>query len=400
MRVLFVGGYKSPEFLRWDGKVNEGLGGLRKLPAILRALVMAGHEVRVISSAVSVESSFRIQPRTETVVEFPEGQVKTVHVATTSLKPWGGLWACIATRREALKTAVEWQPDVVCAYNGLLAESMSLTAIHKRMGTPLVVEVEDVAGVRSRGMNPKPLLDRLGWKTLKDRIAGFILINKSLVQILECGIRPWMLLPGVVDEQLVRLASARSLPFSGVTRRVIYTGGLSSDRGADRLLASLEFLPPGWQLVVSGAGPLAVDFKKAEEKDPNRCRSLGFVPLAEMYREMTTADVTINTPEKLTEQGGVFPFKMFEYIASGTHIISPKLPDVGGPSLKFFQRWDGSPTQLGGLLQRAESDYNAESKERNAARDWVLSNFDLPGISRNIDQLLKSVVKNRPTAVR
>ena len=388
MRILFIGPYKSQNFLTWDGVQGAELGGLRKMPMVFRALLKAGHEVRVVSSAVAARHRYDWQPMMKTTEEFPEGRIEVIHAPTTGLKPWGGLLTCLTTRRIVLQVAREWRPDIAYSYNGLLAEAVSLLSFRRCFQLPLIVEINDFPGVRSRGVNPKAKLDVMGWKYLEPKISGFVLVNSGLLTKIPLGSRPVFILPGIVDEYLLRVAQTRVRPFYRTMRTLMYSGGLSAGRGADRLLQIFPLMPENWRLVVSGSGPLLPDFQRLAQANPERCVCLGFIPVEKMFEALGQADAVINTPELLTTETGVFPFKIMEYIASGGHVISPPLPSVGGLDLKWFQRWNGDPAQMRTILESAATDYEKETVQRNSTIQWVLENYSIAGVARHLNAFL------------
>ena len=343
------------------------------------------------STALYSRSRWEIQRKLVTTVKFPEGQVEVVHVSTIGLKPWGGLLTCLNARLEAVKLANAWKPDVVFSYNCILAEAIMIVALKRKFRIPAIVEIDDYPGSRSRGLNPKASLDLWGWRQTEPIVSGFVLVNSALCSEFAIGQRPSIIIPGIVDELLLNSVKNRQKPFCGRDRTLVYCGGLSKERGADRLLAAIPNLPGNWRLIVSGSGPLANDFDQLGRMYPLKCTYQGFVSVEQMYATLCSANVVINTPENLINTNGVFPFKILEYIVSGAHIISTSLPSVGGISLKWFQRWNGDDQQLGRLLQQSENDYFVETSLRSAAIQWVEEHFSLHEVSTKLEQLFRAV---------
>jgi glycosyltransferase involved in cell wall biosynthesis len=393
MRILFLGFYKSPAFLQWDGQQGSDLGGQRKIGLLLRALLASGHEVRVVSSAVSARNRREWQKQLKTTVDFPEGRVSVIHSGTTGLKPWGGLLTCFTTRQVVLGLASEWKPDIAFSYNGLLAETISLLALRNRFGTPFVVEVDDYPGVRARGWNPKAKMDVFGWHFLEPKASGFVLVNSKLRDKVPTGGRPFVILPGIVEDALIEQSKKRRDPFASKQRTLLYCGGLSVERGAGRLLAAIPFLPPDWRLVVAGSGPLLARFQEQAELAPERCAFLGLLSSSQMIPVLCAADTVINPPETLNHADGVFPVKIFEYIASRAHLISTKLPKVEGADLTWFQRWSGEPEELRTLLSNAESDYQQEKAVRETAIRWVNQEFSIRQVSLKLNGIFSAIAK-------
>jgi glycosyltransferase involved in cell wall biosynthesis len=389
MRILFLGAYKSPEFYARYGDPNDpALGGQRKMTLLLRALLKGGHEVKLVSSAVGWRQEWGWQTVPAHRQVLAEGTVDIEHAQTVRRKPWGGLLACLTAARKAGTLARRWKPDLVFAYNSLLPEACALFTVHRHRQIPFVLEVDDLPSVRGSLIHPKALLDRKVWRPLVRRAAGFVLVNTQLRQRVPTNGRPVMVLPGVIDQDLLALTLRRSRAFTNLRRTLLYAGGLSDDRGAGVLLAAIPMLPPTWRLAVAGGGPLVGEFRALADRDPDRCRYLGLLAPPDLYRELTMADAVINTPERLNDAAGVFPFKILEYLVCGAHVISPPLPELEGHDLKWFQRWSGVADGLPALLARAEDDYQAETVVREDAARWVEDNFSLESCGASLTRLL------------
>jgi glycosyltransferase involved in cell wall biosynthesis len=273
-------------------------------------------------------------------------------------------------------------------YNGLMPEAFGLRGAHFVERTPTILEIEDLPGVRLHKWSLKAILDRMFWTMVLKRTSAFLFVNSKLMEILPVNNRPALLLPGLVERQLTNLASSRRPPFAGPQFVLMYAGGLTIERGFGVLLEAVPLLPPNWQLVVSGGGPLIGALKDLSLKYPEKCRYLGFLSVEELYQQMTKADAVINTPEKLSDQSGVFPFKICEYLVSGAHVISSKLPNLEGCDIGMIQRWSGKADDLPAILLRSAVDFQNETLRRQAIADWVVRCFGMEAVSRSLNELI------------
>ncbi len=388
MKILFLGPYKSSEFLaRYGHPSDSSLGGQRKIPLILRALLTGGNEIKVVSSAVSPVGGrgFQVLPTHEE--RFPEGLVQVISAPTIRPKPWGGLLISFSSMYRAWSVARAWKPDILFLYNGLLPEALGMRAVHFSKRIPAILEIEDLPGVRLHKLSPKSILDRTFWTMVLRRTSAFLLVNSKLIEKLPIEDRPVLLLAGLIEKKLIDLAASRRPPFTGSKFVLMYAGGLTVERGVGVLLEAVPKLPPNWQLVVSGGGPLIGAIKELSLKYPGQCKYLGFLSVEELYQEMTKADVLINTPEKLSDQSGVFPFKICEYLVSGSHVISSKLPSLEGCDIGLIQRWSGVADDLPALLLRSADDFKNETLARQNIANWVVRSFGMRAVSRSLNDL-------------
>jgi glycosyltransferase involved in cell wall biosynthesis len=269
-----------------------------------------------------------------------------------------------------------WQPDAAIIYNSYLFETIAARWLVKNFKTRLWFEVEDLPLARKREyLNIKPILDSFCWKWVIENATVYSAVNSSILDLLPSD-RRRELLPGVVSQKLIENAGRRVPPFRGnVPRTVGYFGGLSRGKGVTVLLEAVAGLPREWKLVVAGAGDLADSFATLARRSPDRIEFAGRLTPEESAMRMCQCDALVIPRENITWAGkGVYPFKTFEYIASGAHIISAPLPQVAGCDTSFFQRWDG--VTAGDMIQKliiAPADFAKESWARDTLKAQVLN---------------------------
>ncbi len=392
-RILFLGDYKSPEFKRlYDTTGDADLGGQRKISLLLRCLLAGGFQVHVVSSALPKRTGLRLLRSFSTTVGFPEGAVTVRHPAVFGIHALGGLAMCATAPWEVMKAVRSGTPHITFAYNCLAAEALGATLAMAKAGRPLFVEVDDLPGARPRAWNPKPLLDRALWRFAAGRASGFILVNADLEKRIKPSPRPWIELPGLLEDSLIAGGEGRTPPFASAKRVLLYTGGITKGRGAGILLDAVPLLPQGWTLWLTGTGNLVEQARGLARAQPGKCRYLGCLPRTELHRVLCTADALINPPETLTSLSAVFPFKIFEYLAASGHVISCRLPQLRNLDLGWCQRWTGRAEDLPALLNRAHSDYQQDEARRRAARSYLASHFTMRAVSRRIALFLTETV--------
>ena len=112
-------------------------------------------------------------------------------------------------------------------------------------------------------------------------------------------------------------------------RTVIYAGGISERYGLKMLAeAFVRANIPDTRLVYYGSGPYVEEFKKLCAAHPN-LEYRGVAPNEEIVAEELKATLLVNprpTTEEFTKYS--FPSKNMEYMASGTPLLTTKLPGM------------------------------------------------------------------------
>ena len=394
MKILYIAGVASPEIRAAYGETQAlGLGGYRKVKLISQALTQLGHDVKILSSAVWGKS--RVVWRREMSEELTceRGAVGITYPSTLMLRPVGGVINCLRAAKLTRKLLRQFKPDLIVVYNIYLLEYYLIKNIFKFNDTPIILELEDLPRARSRGwLNIKPLLDQLAWNATIDLVSGFTAVNTSILHRLPFE-KPKHLLPGIIDGRLLAYAQTRSAPFSNAIKTVGYFGGLDYRKGAHILLELVPRLPADWKLIVTGSGVLASEFERVSERYPCRLTFLGLTGDDELYDAMCSCDCTIVPYEQTTGDGqGVFPFKVFEFLVAGTHVIAPPLPKLKSIDVSFVQRWDGKLDSLSSKLNEAETVYIRERDVRQRVVSTIRSRYSVDGVaslfSRLIDQVM------------
>lgn len=124
-------------------------------------------------------------------------------------------------------------------------------------------------------------------------------------------------------------------------RTVIYAGGISERYGLKMLAeAFVRANIPDARLVYYGSGPYVEEFKKLCTAHPN-LEYRGVAPNEEIVAEELKATLLVNprpTTEEFTKYS--FPSKNMEYMASGTPLLTTKLPGMPEdyyPHVYFFE---------------------------------------------------------------
>lgn len=402
--ILVVAPYSPIELSK-----TPPLGAARKLEVVV-GLLSRIDDVVLVNSAHNQLERRPLQVEQRRI----DGALVTMIVPPTRVsRPLGKLQNLFQIREvlDALPSQ-KGPPKLAWLYNGYAFECRFGTAVQKRFGCPLVLEFEDWHFARPRGLSPKPYIDWLSWKFAIDRIGFAFAVNAELRNVMRRYDIPTHLLPGIVPPQLSELCE-RKPPFKAASSdvRVGYFGGLSQEKGVDKLLEVIERAPSNISFDISGAGSLEPAVKEIAGRLSDRVHYHGRVSDAQLYELIGGCDVIVN-PHRPIEQmgGGVFPFKVVEAIASGRLLVSTSAPrgdleDV----LAGTCFYDGSAPALFESLVNARNYYELHQPRIINAAKAAQHRFSSQSVAQIVEDLMgrkfsenpdSSVLKPDPGALR
>lgn len=221
----------------------------------------------------------------------------------------------------------------------------------------------------------KAFLKKLDWQQIKamlPQIDGFILYSKHMADFLGLEADRWMVMEGSFDPAL--LEDFGEKPHKD-TFAVMYSGALERRYGITALLDAMKLLPEDVELWFTGGGNAAADIEKAASAD-SRVKLYGFLPSRkDLLRKQFEADCLISTrsPE---EPGSTycFPSKLFEYMISGSPVISTKIPGIPEEYFRYLVGLESiSPEEIARCILKVR-DMPPEDRLRlgREGRDFVL----------------------------
>lgn len=207
-----------------------------------------------------------------------------------------------------------------------------------------------------------------------DRLDGFVLLTEQMNEVVNRRGRPHLVMEGIVDSTM-ELAE-NSLDAKTVAFSVLYAGALRAEYGVADLVEGFRALPaPDAELHVYGGGDYASAVARAAVEDP-RVRFHGRADLEDVVAAEMRAWVLVNprpTSEEFVKYS--FPSKNMEYLASGTAVLTTRLP--GMPAAYYDHVLtidaDGAPA-ITAALAKAYGVPLEELHRRGAeAREFVLA---------------------------
>ena len=158
-----------------------------------------------------------------------------------------------------------------------------------------------------------------------ERFDSYIFLTEAMNEVVNRKNKPYMIMEGLVDSDM---KGAERCVDKDV-RKIVYAGGLHERYGLRMLVEGfMNVEGDDLRLDIYGRGPFADKLPEYESKD-GRVRYHGLKPNAEIVREELSATLLVNprpTHEEFVKYS--FPSKNMEYMASGTPLLTAKLPGM------------------------------------------------------------------------
>lgn len=168
-------------------------------------------------------------------------------------------------------------------------------------------------------------IDGIGIKRMQGKFDGFILYAEKMARALDIPKPKYLVMEGSFD------ASELKAPKTGKkTKAIMYSGTLDMQYGIDLLLkAFMSVEDADAQLWLTGGGNAVEYIKDCAARD-SRIHFFGFLPSrAEVLDKQAQAAALVNMrlPSEVAS-AYCFPSKLFEYMASGTPVLSFALEGI------------------------------------------------------------------------
>jgi glycosyltransferase involved in cell wall biosynthesis len=256
------------------------------------------------------------------------------------------------------------------------------------MPDPPSVDVPGEGRVRRLARRADRWLQRQGLK----KMDGVVVLAKALADDFAAGV-PCCVSEGIAPELPMAPPKAKSAPFIAM-----YAGGLIAEYGVRLILDCASLLPPGIELWLFGRGLLLGEAQSRAAQCPS-LRVFGFCPRDEVVRKAAEAMVMLNP--RSTSAWFVrysFPSKILECMASGTPLLSTRLPTIPedyGPFIFWLD--NESPEGLARRLVELR-DLGSEALRAKGfqAREFVREHKSEAAQGRHIWAFVSELLKNQP----
>lgn len=220
----------------------------------------------------------------------------------------------------------------------------------------------------------KATLKKIDWQSIKKmqkKFDGFILYAEKMAEYLKIPSDKWILLEGSYDtfEQIMVV--------KGKKKAVMYSGKLDEQYGIKMLVdAFMSIRDSDIELWITGGGNTEGYIKECEGKD-HRIKFYGFLPSRQdVLQKQAEASLLVNMrlPSEVAS-GYCFPSKLFEYMATGTPVLSFDIAGIPREYLRYLYTVNQETVDaLAKAIEETLSLDEASLQEQgNEAREFVIN---------------------------
>ncbi|MFD0671316.1 glycosyltransferase [Cohnella sp. GCM10027633] len=346
MNVLYLNNYMLADAIERRGNESTfSQAANNKIDQVKAAIETNGHRVRMLSSGLTNNRSFRWHRG------FRSELNQDLHYAGIFDLPLLNIITSIASmcyrvfklhRASKIDYLIFWNYKPEVAVVAYLCKLL--------LGIKIILDYED-GYFAMPGMKGKRKVINKIESFVKNKIDGAILVSPDLVPRVEP--KPFYVFRGLANPAMLdhSLAAKRDKA-KGDDIVLMYSGGLDHERGIDVLVEALKYTRESFSLVITGRGPLAKILNA--DADP-RIRYLGYLDYESAKRHMREADILINTQRETIDFAfASFPSKIFDYLATDRLIVSSNVGNMRAFSEGAFYIYEkDDPKQLAAAIDKA-----------------------------------------------
>jgi glycosyltransferase involved in cell wall biosynthesis len=386
MRIAYIAPYQGPGLLKSRPTLlNLGLAANVKMELVAELLQRSGNRVEILSQGEVVERNFKFYPAFSEAK--PVETTASVHYASAlPVRFVNGLWSALWTLSLFQRQHRSLSYDIVIIYNLKLPQVICALYAMRR-GLPVILEYEDdalvdVAGKGGAGATGSRFL-RLTKKVLHS-VSGCIGVSPHILTRVPAGI-PRMLLRGVVSENILHMSKGRNDPRKNW---VVFSGTHYRTKGLEPLMKAWEMMNlPDWELHIAGHGEKTDILKKMSEHNKSIVFH-GLLNREENAKLLTTAMIGMNPHDLSATPGNVFAFKIIEYLAAGTHVITTPMGSLEKElEAGVTYMADNSPETIASTIRRV-----IEQREyKRTAAEAAQRIYGPAAVTHSLERLLNQV---------
>ena len=220
----------------------------------------------------------------------------------------------------------------------------------------------------------KAALKKIDWQSIKKmqkKFDGFILYAEKMAEYLEIPSNKWILMEGSYDtaEHITSVKEKK--------KAVMYSGKLDEQYGIKMLVdAFMSIQDSDIELWITGGGNTEGYIKACAKKD-NRIKFYGFLPSRQdVLQKQAEASLLVNMrlPSELAS-GYCFPSKLFEYMATGTPVLSFDIAGIPREYLQYLYvvKQETVDALAKAIEETLSLDEASLQEQGNGAREFVIN---------------------------
>ncbi len=302
-----------------QGVVRSGQQAQKFNNLLIKGLAMHEKVEAVSVIPVSSRSARRKYPADVEVRD----NVRYTIIGTLNIPLLRGIWNLFSILKNLLRILKNKEPCII------LCDTYSLScSIATRMAAK-IKKIKSVAIVTDlpQHLNGNKGVGKVVYSLMK-RYDGYILLTEAMNEKVNKKEAPKLVIEGSCEQNMA--TQNNSLREKHNPKVCLFAGSLTPNAAGLELLteAFIKVHPDDYELHIYGAGPLEEYFKAKMQEHP--CvKYLGCVENSVVVQKQIEATVLINPRKTDAEYTKFsFPSKLIEYLASGTPVVTTRLPGI------------------------------------------------------------------------
>lgn len=222
---------------------------------------------------------------------------------------------------------------------------------------------------------------------------NFIVLNKYVENSYISGKRHIVIEGGVDLSEYV----INEIPNLREKKNILYSGSLSEYSGIKSIVDAFDLIENSdVELHIYGSGTLKEYIEEKSKLNP-KVKYFGVVSNTDIKILQSNAWILVNPrPANDPISKVTFPSKIFEYMMSGTPILSTKLNGLSEDYLRnMFIIEDENPKHIAGRIEQlSKMDSNQMKTKAESARDFVITKKNWDNQADKIYHFINSIAKN------
>jgi glycosyltransferase involved in cell wall biosynthesis len=216
-------------------------------------------------------------------------------------------------------------------------------------------------------------------------MSGCMAVSPHLLAQVPLGI-PRLLLRGVIGGDVLQAGQSNGAK----QNRVCFSGTHVKSNGIAELIDAWRALGQSdWELHITGYGELT-DALRAQAAATPGVVFHGLVSRPKLVELISSAKICINPHAVSQTPGNVFAFKIIEYLAAGSHVVTTPMGALERElEAGVTYMPDNTPQTIAATLKQVIETHRYERRATQAAQ----ATYGPDAVSRSLDALLKQVVK-------
>jgi glycosyltransferase involved in cell wall biosynthesis len=175
----------------------------------------------------------------------------------------------------------------------------------------------------------------------------------------------------------------------------LYSGSLTEGKGVQLIPKIASEFGGRIHFVITGTGPLYTQLVDAAKKSGGNVEVLGYVERNRLNKLMTSADFLLN-PHEEELSGGISPFKLVEYLAAGSIVMTTKMENVHHELYEFCEIIKPDTQNIVEFLEDIITHPEKVMNRSKQGQEWAILNYSSFEVGKSLNTIVTQAVRINP----